>query len=197
MTINIIGSCDKRPVLYTVLKICQELGDVLLITSNTRLKRLSDTGDTLGHCQNTMIAIATEGIDEFWASFPYDVRDFEYIVVDNIVSGESDLTIYVKGMAESNDDLDMLEYLDSYETIELYQKKMLDANVPYRCEEFEALNDFCTISSNIATAVSKIMAGALKTNPKNLETIAKKQTSTHMSKVPAIKKQKKFSFGGK
>ena len=43
MVINIIGDCDKRPVLYTVMKICQTLGDVLLVSSSSRLMRLSDT----------------------------------------------------------------------------------------------------------------------------------------------------------
>lgn len=197
MTINIIGSCDKRPVLFTVMKICQELGDVLLITSNSRLQRLSDTGESLGHCQNTMIAIASEGIDEFWAVFPYDVHDFEYVIVDNILSGDADLTIYVKGVVESPKDLDMLEYIEDYQTIDLYRKKVIDATTLIRCEEFEALKDFVTIGDSIASLVAGVMAPALHTDAKNLETIAKKQTSTHMAKLPAVKKPRKFSFGGK
>lgn len=197
MTINIIGSCDKRPVLYTVMKICQGLGDVLLITSNSRLRRLSDTGDTLGHCQNTMIAIATDGIDEFWQNFSYDAMDFEYVIIDNIVSGDADLTIYVKGMTESVDDLDMLEYIEDYKTISLYEKKKLAPTVIYNCEEFEALKDFVTISDKLASEVASVMADTIGTSAKNLEAIAKKPTGVHMDKVPQIKKPKKGLFGRK
>ena len=84
MIINIIGNCDKRPVLYTVMKICQTLGDVLVITNNARLLRLSDTWDSFGHYQNTMIAYTQEGIDDFLDDFAYLI-DFDRI--DQIAVG--------------------------------------------------------------------------------------------------------------
>ena len=71
MIVNIIGECDKRPVLYTCMKILQNIGDVLLISNSSRLMRLSDTRDIGGHYQNTMIAVTMDGIDDFFDDFKY------------------------------------------------------------------------------------------------------------------------------
>lgn len=187
MVINIIGDCDKRPVLYTVMKICQSLGDVLLVTSSSRLIRLSDTGESYGHCQNTMIAVTHDGIDDFWEAFTYDVTDFEFVIIDNIVSAEADLVIYVKGMAQSQNESDNLEYIDDYETIDLYRGKYIDSSTLLRCEEFEALKDFCPINQKIASSVSTIMAKALNTDAKKIESLAMVQTSTHPTDLPKPK----------
>lgn len=201
MTINVIGECDKRPVLYTLMKICQTLGDVLLVTSSSRLIRLSDTGDTYGHYQNTMIGVTYEGIDDFWDSFQYEIEDFEYTIVDNIVTSDADLTIYVKGLVESEAEEDMLEYIDDVKTIELYRGKLLDANTPYRLEEFEAMRTMCAISQKVAEAVVNVIAQSFKVDKKRLLTIAMAQTSTHMSKLPQPKKpvaeRGKISFSKK
>lgn len=197
MLINIIGDCDKRPVLYTVMKICQALGDVLLITSSSRLVRLSDTGESYGHCQNTMIAVTDEGIDTFWEEFTYDVTDFEFVIVDNIVSGEADLTIYVEGMLQSEQEMINLEYIDDYHTIELYKGSIVDAKTMLRCEEFEALRDFCPINQKVAEKVAAIMAPALHTDAKKLLSIAMVQTSMHPTKVQSPKSKLSLSLLGK
>ena len=187
MVINIIGDCDKRPVLFTVMKICQSLGDVLLVSSSSRLIRLSDSGESYGHYQNTMIAITQDGIDDFFEDFMYDLTDFEFVIIDNIVAAEADLVIYVKGMIESDNEKDNLEYIEDYETIELYKGRVIDANVMLRCEEFEALRDLCPIGSKVAEKVAPIMAKALNTDTKKILALATVQTSTHTTKVPSSK----------
>lgn len=193
MIINLVGGCDKRPVLFTIMKICQTLGDVLLVTADKRLSRLSDTNATYGHYQNTMIAIADDGIDEFWDSFSYTDDDFDFIIIDNLSTAEADVIIYVKGMAISQADEDMLEYLEDYSTIELYKGALVDKNTLLRCEEFEALADMCPINPNVSATVAKVLAPALGRDPKRLTEMANKVTSTHMSKVPAVKQAKKPS----
>lgn len=176
MIINIIGDCDKRPVLYTFMKICQSLGDVLLITSSSRLMRLSDTGESMGHYQNTMIAVTQDGLDDFFDEFRYDTSDFEFTIIDNIVAAEADLFVYVKGMTQSENEVNNLEYLDTYETIELYKGGILDSKVIYNCEEFEALRDMCPISPKIASVVSSVFAKAIHKDAKNIEKIALSST---------------------
>lgn len=177
MLINIIGDCDKRPVLYTVMKICQNLGDVLLVTSSSRLVRLSDTGESYGHCQNTMIAVTQEGIDDFWENFVYDVTDFEFVIIDNIVSAEADLTLYVKGMVQSQNEIDALEYIENYEVIDLYKGRLVDSMTMMRCEEFEALRDFCPINVKVANAVVNALYKKLNVDQKKLYTIATTPTA--------------------
>lgn len=183
MIINIIGDCDKRPVLYTVMKICQSLGDVLLVSSSSRLIRLSDTRESYGHYQNTMVAITQDGIDDFFEDFMYDLTDFEFTIIDNIVSAEADLVIYVKGMVESDNEKDNLEYIENYETIDLYKGHIVDANVMLRCEEFEALRDLCPIGNKVAEKVAPIMAKYLNSDTKKILGLATVATSTHPTKV--------------
>lgn len=189
MIINIIGDCDKRPVLFTVMKIAQGLGDVLLVTTSSRLIRLSDTGETYGHCQNTMIAVTNEGIDDFWEEFSYNPEDFDFVIVDNIITADADCTLYVKGMAQTDDELANLEYLDSYETIELFKGKLLDANTLLRCEEFEALSSFCVIGTKLAEKLGTLLSKYLNVDAKKLIGIAMQNNTTHISKVPAVKRK--------
>lgn len=178
MVINIIGDCDKRAVLYTVLKICQTLGDVLLVSNSSRLMRLSDTKESYGHYQNVMVAITHDGFDDFLDAFEYDTNSFEYTVVDNINLAEADLVIYVEGLVQSEQEADMLEYIEEYKTIPLYKWKLFDANTCYNMEEFESMRTMCPINKKVASEVAKVLAGPLNTDAKTLETIA-------MTKNPA------------
>ena len=172
MIINIIGNCDKRPVLYTVMKICQTLGDVLVITNNARLLRLSDTRDSFGHYQNTMIAYTQEGIDDFLDDFNYDFNDFEYTIVDNIVLAEANLTIYVEGLLKDESEMDLLEYIESYQTIELYKGNLLGPKTLRNLECFEAFANMQPISAKLAERVSVLLGEALDKDPKMLQEIA-------------------------
>lgn len=194
MRINLIGECDKRPVLYTLLKICQGMGDVLLITSSSRINRLSDTRDTYGHYQNTMIAVTHEGLDDFLENFVYDLVDFNYVIIDNIIDADADLTIYVQGYVQSEWEKDNLEYLDSYATIKLYSDKLLEATTQYKLEEFESLRDMCVVAPKVAAKLATILSQATGVSAKNLEGLALKNTS-----APIPKSSGKFSFkkGGK
>ena len=40
MILSVIGDTDKRPIMYTLLKVCQYLGDVLLVTNDRHYARL-------------------------------------------------------------------------------------------------------------------------------------------------------------
>lgn len=192
MIINIIGDCDKRPVLFTVMKICQALGDVLLITSSSRLLRLSDTGESLGHYQNTMIGVTFDGIDDFWENFTYDSTDFEYTIIDNIISADSDVIIYVRGMIESEAEKDNLEYIEKYSTIDLYAGgKLVDSKTLLNCEEFEAYRDMCPINPKLSKLVADILAPAINTSSKHLEDLANVPTSTHPKSLPSTQPKKK------
>ena len=186
MVINLIGDTDKRPVLYTIMKVCQMLGDVLLVTNSSRLIRLSDTHESMGHCQNVMIAVTQEGIDDFWSSFPYEVSDFEYVIVDNIIIADADVTIHVQGMASSDYEQDALAYLENYEIISMYPKHLVDLQAIYACEEFEAYHDFCPISQKLAVEVCAVMAKYSKIPEKDLVAMAMKPTSTHPKVAPNL-----------
>lgn len=178
MVINIIGDCDKRAVLFTVMKICQRLGDVLLVSSSSRLMRLSDTREMFGHYQNTMIAVTDEGIDDFWESYKYSKNDFDFVIVDNIVAPNADVTIYCKGLAESDFEKSILQYLEDVKVIDLYKSKLVGGDTLMRCEEFEALRNMCPINAKVAEVVAKILADAFQKDVKNIYNIAMTDTNT-------------------
>ena len=172
MIINLIGECDKRPVLYTLMKICQDLGDVLLVTSSSRLLRLSDTRESGGHYQNVMIHFTQDGIDDFFESISYDSSSFECIIVDNIITASADLTIYVKSYIPSAREKDMIEYLEDYVEIDLYRGNYISNKVYLNLEKFESLSNMEPISGPIAEKLATTLAPMLKVSPKNIKNIA-------------------------
>lgn len=174
MIINIIGDCDKRPVTYCAMKILQELGDVLLITTSSRLVRLSDTGESGGHYQDTMIGVTTDGIDDFFSEFNYNRNDFYNIIVDNVIEAEANLTIFVEGMATSETEEYYLSLLGNYKTIRLYKGKLLDNTTAYRLEQFEALRDMTPMNAKVIKAVAAAMSESLGIPAQKLEAIASK-----------------------
>ncbi len=203
MTINVIGDCDKRPVIYTILKIAQTMGDVLLITNRAMLRRLSDTGDTYGHYQNIMIAITQDGIDDFFDGFNFARDDFQTVVIDNLVDATSDVFIYVQGLNPTEEEIDMLESLDDYVTIDMYKGKYIDARTYYAIEEFEAFRDCCPMNQNLANVIGEILGPVYQKDPKNLASIAMTKVpgsrpATKSAPKSTIKKGtgKKMSLGG-
>lgn len=197
MIITVIGDCDTRPVLYTLMKICQSLGDVLLVTSNNRMMRLSDTRDNFGHYQNTMIGLTLGGIDDFWQDCIYDVNDFNYVIIDNLIAAEADLVIYCRGLIESEEEKSNLEFTDDYVTIDLFTGTLTDKSTLFNCEEFEACRDMCPINSKLAAKVCKEIAEYFNMSADNLLKIATVPTSTHPKAVPAKKKSKSKKLFGK
>lgn len=176
MIINTIGSCDKRPVLYTLMKICQTLGDVLVISNDTRLIRLSNTRENCGHYQNTMIAVTHEGLDDFLEEFPYELIDFEYVIIDGHQSADADLTIYVEGLLQDENEVEMLDILEGdYKTIQLYKGKMFNSATLYNLECFEAYSNMQPINQKVAEHVAAIFAEYFDKDLKMITEIAMKQ----------------------
>lgn len=174
MIVNIIGECDKRPILYCVMKIFQEFGDVLLLTSSSRLVRLSENGLTGGHYQNTMVNITQDGIDDFFEQFDYNTGDFDFIIIDNIISVDADLSIYVEGLEVSENEQYTMSLLEDYQTIRLYKDKLVEPTTLYKMEQFEAYHDMCPMTPKIINEVAKVLAPALNMPANRLVQIASK-----------------------
>lgn len=169
MVVNLLGECDKRPVLYTLIKLFQTLGDVLVVSDDPKIMRLADDN---GHYQNTMIAYTSEGIDEFFVDFPYNKDDFEWTIIVNIPTADADLFLYVKSLLPSEDEQTMLEYLDEYETLELFKPGVLDKSTPYRVEQFEAYRNMPPMSPGVVNAVCTVLSKHMNKDVKTLAGIA-------------------------
>lgn len=183
MKINVIGDCDKRAIVYTLMKVCQTLGDVLIVTDDNRLLKLTDTGESGGHYQNVMICYTDEGIDDFFANFGYALQDFEHIIIDNLISADVDCYLYVEGLDTSERMASVLEYLENYLTISPYKKKMFDASTLYRLEQFESMRDMCPICKTIAVEVTKLISKPMGISPDFLLKMATEyKTASQQSK---------------
>ena len=172
MIVNLVGECDKRPIIYTLMKVFQSLGDVLLLTSDHRLLRLSDTRENEGHYQNVMIAYTTDGVDDFLEDFSYDLTDFTHVIIDNLVAGQADVTIYCHGLIDSEQEKDAVEYVEDVQHIDLYKGKGVQGITMYNCERFEVMRNMPPIHNTCAMDVARIMHGPLNTSEANITKIA-------------------------
>lgn len=117
MILSVIGDTDKRPIMYTLLKVCQYLGDVLLVTNDRHYARLieepeEDVEVTAGHFQNIFIVVTDKTPDEASQAVGYRVDDYEFIIYDNKVDVAGDSIIYVAGCEMSDTEYSMLSYLE-------------------------------------------------------------------------------------
>lgn len=171
MIVNVIGDCDKRPVIYTLMKIFQTLGDVLFVTNNSYFRKLSETGESGGHYQNVMIAFTNEGLGDFFEEFRYDYGDFSHVILDNLQAAEADLNIHCYSLLDSEYVKDMLEYLDDVHGINLWTDKGIGA-APLACEKFEAFRVMTPMPISIVMQVANIVAPGLKASVDNVIKIA-------------------------
>ena len=122
MVISLIGSTDKRPVIYTLMKLFQKLGDCCVVTPNPQFKRLTEDGSPYGHFQNIYVAVTNATQDEIFAEIGFTMHDFENFIFDcdTEIPTFSDLVIYVGGAGKMTDDEELLlEMYGEYKTINL------------------------------------------------------------------------------
>ena len=162
MIVNVLGNCDRRPLTYTLMKLFQAYGDVLVTSNVNRILRLSDTGESEGHYQNIMIAYTPYGLDDFWDSFEYNPNDFEHKIIDGILSPDADIFFYCQSREETENEVDEQSYIDSNRLIKvkLYAKETNYFNqlTMYNLEEFESLRDMCSISDKLNKDVAKVVS---------------------------------------
>lgn len=179
MILSVIGDTDKRPIMYTLLKVCQYLGDVLLVTNDRHYARLieqpeEDVEVTAGHFQNIFIVVTDKTPDEASQAVGYVAEDYEFIIYDNKVDVAGDVIIYVAGCEMSDAEYSALGYLEEgdYITINFgFGKKNV---IPYtgkifsNCELVEGKHVLIPIDNKISTEVIKIMSPRVNVPEKTL-----------------------------
>lgn len=136
MVISVLGLTDKRPVLYTLMKLFQKLGDCCVVTSDIRATRLID-GENYGHFQNIFVAVTNASQDEVFADIGYTRQDFESFIFDcrDQVPDFSDIVIYVGGAGNKTEDEEtLLEMVGDYKVINL---GFGDKCIPYTVDMFK------------------------------------------------------------
>ena len=174
MVIAVIGQTDKRPVIYTLMRLFQKLGDCALITSDRHLKRLIESGDSYGHFQNIFIAVTDATQDEVFADIGYSTQDFENFIFDctDQIPDFANMVIYVGGAGgKSEDEETLLDMQSEYKTINLgFGEKC----IPYTTDMFKAvetiegLKHFVPINAQIAQRLATFLTDPLKIPAKDI-----------------------------
>lgn len=178
MIVAVYGETDKRPVIYTLIKLFQRLGDCCLISDNRHYKRLLDTDTNTGHYQNVFITVTDASPDEVFSEIGYESIDFENMIFDNTIPDNADLIIFVQGCSISENESDTLEYLSSYETIGLgFGKNMIPYTVTMfkNVELIEGKKHLLEIDKKLTHKLATILSEHLNMSAKNIcKVVAKK-----------------------
>jgi hypothetical protein len=121
MIIGVLGYTDKRPVLYSLLKILQSTGDVIMITDDRHFKRLLKDNAPLGHLLNILICVTDATPDEVWAEIGHEQDDFDHVVYDvrTTLPDDIDLYIHVNGSSLDDGEEDLLECIEEYRKVKI------------------------------------------------------------------------------
>lgn len=121
MIIGVLGYTDKRPVLYSLLKILQATGDVVMITDDRHFKRLLKDNAPLGHFLNILICVTDATPDEVWTEIGHEQDDFDHVVYDirTTLPHDIDLYIHVSGSSLDEGEEDLLECIEEYRKIKI------------------------------------------------------------------------------
>ena len=162
MNIVVYGTTDVRPVIYTLLKFCQSLGDTALFTSDRHYTRLLSSEVDVGSFENIFIAITELYPDEVFSTLDISPDEFEFTIYDNKIQEEYDLFIHVVGCAETETEKETMELVDEYETINIGYGGM--KGVPYsvdlfkHVEEIEGFRALREVDSKLTRAMAPMLS---------------------------------------
>lgn len=94
INIAIYGSTDKRPIVFGLFKLLQNLGSVLFVTRERHYSRLIDK-EELGYFQNVLICSTDVSPDCVFDYMKVNPKSFDFILfdIDTCIPKDIDLTI--------------------------------------------------------------------------------------------------------
>jgi hypothetical protein len=121
LIIGVVGFTDKRPVIYTLIKLLESMGDVILISDDRHFRRLLKDHSTLGYFNNVLVAVTDMSSDEVFSEIGYNVSDFDHVLIDvrDMIPAEADLFIYVEGSSIDDEEMEILSCIDEYVTVKV------------------------------------------------------------------------------
>ena len=189
MKIGFLGLTEKRPFLYTTLKMLQGLGDsVLFITTNLQYARLIMDEDyeleeidgvfRAGSFQNVTIVVTSLTMDDLGPNGlnALDPDDFQHCVYDNQTGANVDYTIFIKGLEMSEEEKESLELLNETEycifEFGFGKKPIRYTDTMFRkCEEFESRHYMVEIDRKISNILAKLFSELLDYPLSNLRKV--------------------------
>lgn len=180
MQIGVCGYTDKRPVIYALMKVLSQLGDIAVITNNRHYRRLLSDGAESGYLMNILVNVSDDSPDEVFESLELETSDFDHIIYDVVdsIPEETDLMIYVKTYGADDDENDFMELIEDYVTIKMtYDGKsekdvfnvIPTANIMKSIEFIESYKVADTVNSKqLNIALAKMLAPKLDMNGNTL-----------------------------
>ena len=120
MQVTVFGQTDKRPVIYTLMKIFETMGDTCVITNNRMYMRLMEDGPgAQGMYRNVTICVTDATADEMWDDVDLAPDDFEFVILDNLYNEDTNLLLYVQGGGWEADDLYLFDMFEEMVLIQM------------------------------------------------------------------------------
>ncbi len=108
MVISVYGFSDKRPIIYSCLKLLGSLGRTLFVTNNPQYIQLSENFERDFSIDDISILIPTESINDIDENF----EDYDYVLLDLIAE-----------VVENQDIAIIIDHVDNYKTwLEEFEK---------------------------------------------------------------------------
>lgn len=178
MIVSVLGQTDRRPVVYTLMKLFQARGDTCLISNNTQLRRLIDKPDCEGFFQNIAVFITDASWEEVFVEIEHAPEDFDYIIFDGEWTDKADVCLYVEGYGTEEVDVDILDGLgDAVNLLKLGPGKK---SIPYTVQQFnnieitEHLKTLPQINNRLTVELSKVLAEPLRMPAKDIIKVVSK-----------------------
>jgi len=180
------GYADKRPIVYALIKLLKEFGDVAVISQNKRLQRLLEDRTTSGHYNNVYVAVSEFTPDEIFSEIEYEKEDFDHIIYDtyDAFPANYDVFIHCRSYGMSKVEHEIIEYISGvvqYNFVYDGKKELGCWNIPVTLplmksvEEFEAKRIMVPIESSVVVkSIAKLLAPKLDITEKNAVKILKR-----------------------
>ena len=185
MQITLIGQTDKRPVIYTLLKMMENMGDCCYITNDRKACRLMEEGPGMaGTYRDIDIFVLDTTADDMWTDIGYAPSDYEFIILDNLYNEMTDLIIYVKGAGDAEEDLEVLDVFGLGKGKSKSKAKQPSEevhktyNIPYSAgmmeniEYSEFFKQLKPASQAALKVCAELLAGKVNVSAKNLGKVA-------------------------
>lgn len=177
MFIAVLGHTDKRPVVYSLIKLLQSTGDVAVITNDRHFQRLLENNSTIGHFNNVLITVTDLSPDEIFMEINHAPSDFDHVIFDtqNMLPEDVDLVLYIKGFELEEGDQDLLDCIDNCIIVNMcYSRSEKGAiNVSPSYDMFKAVEIFESKKllvpippKQLKTGLANLLAPKLKMNEK-------------------------------
>lgn len=174
--ISVFGQTDKRPCIYTLMKILQPLGTVALVSNNRFYSRLTD-GETDGFYQNISIFISDVKPDELWETVERDPHDFDYVIYDNEANEDTVLYIYIEGAGKEERDEYLFDAVEDITVIKMGKGKnaiKYTADMMNKVEHVEYFKQLICPSEALLNTLAKVLSPLVNVPVKTLVKVGKK-----------------------